>query len=143
MANETVNAAVEPLKKPRNYEVGGEVARGGMGLILSAHDQNLRRAVAMKVMAAEGPVSGVQVLRFVEEAQVTAQLEHPGIVPVHELGVDEQGRLFYTMKLIKGVTLKHVLSAPSSQYSLGQLLTVFQKICDAIGFAPGLFVLSS
>jgi len=136
MADDLTNPTPpESLKKPRNYEVGAEVARGGMGAILSARDRNLHRTVAMKVIPSDAPVTESQALRFVEEAQVTAQLEHPGIVPVHELGVDERGQLFYTMKLVKGVTLKHVLNDPSSKYSLVQLLTVFQKICDAVGFA--------
>lgn len=137
MANDLTNPLPTPesLKKSRNYEVGAEVARGGMGAILSARDRNLHRTVAMKVIPPDAPVSESQLLRFVEEAQVTAQLEHPGIVPVHELGVDERGQIFYTMKLVKGETLKQVLNDPSAKFSLGQLLTVFQKVCDAVGFA--------
>jgi serine/threonine protein kinase len=134
--------SLELLRRQRNYEVGAEFARGGMGAILAARDRNLRREVAMKVIPTEANAPENKLLRFVEEAQVTAQLEHPGIVPVHELGVDECGRLFYTMKRVKGVTLKQALeglaandAAFTQKFSLGQLLTVFQKICDAVGFA--------
>ncbi len=74
--------------------------------------------------------------------QVVAQLEHPNIVPLHALGLDEQGRPFYTMKLVRGVTLREVLEAllisqPETvrQYPLASLLTVFQKVCDAVAFA--------
>src|SRR5207253_859121 len=72
----------------------------------------------------------------------TGQLEHPNIVPMYELGVDEQGRVFYTMKLIKGVTLDEVIKQLRSanertleRYPLAHLLNIFQKVCDAIAFA--------
>jgi Leucine-rich repeat (LRR) protein/tetratricopeptide (TPR) repeat protein len=81
-------------------------------------------------------------LRFVEEAQVTGQLAHPNIVPVYELGVDEQDQLFYTMKMVRGVTLKKIIDllaagteATAKKYPLPALLTVFQKACDAVAFA--------
>ena len=70
------------------------------------------------------------------------QLEHPGIVPVYELSVDENGQVFYTMKMVRGVTLKKVLAllaegvdATVQKYSLPALLTIFQKVCDALAFA--------
>lgn len=94
----------------------------------------------MKVMLGDGDAKDT--LRFIEEAQVTAQLEHPNIVPVHELGLDAQGRPFYTMKRVAGTTLKDVLerlkagdAAAIARYSLATLLTDFQKACDAIAFA--------
>jgi serine/threonine protein kinase len=68
----------------KKYEVGGLVAQGGMGAILNAKDVNLRRNVAMKVMLEKRSTSEAQVYRFIEEAQVTGQLEHPGIVPLYE-----------------------------------------------------------
>src|SRR5687767_5282049 len=81
-------------------------------------------------------------LRFIDEAQLTGQLEHPNIVPVYELGLDEQGEVFYTMKFVKGITLDEVIrglragtQSTVDQYPLGALLTVFQKICDAVAFA--------
>lgn len=80
--------------------------------------------------------------RFVREALVLARLEHPNIVPIHELGHDAEGRLFYAMKLVKGRTLQAILegleagdSATVSHYTLDRLLTIFRKVCDAIGFA--------
>ena len=76
-------------------------------------------------------------LRFIEEAQVTAQLEHPNVVPVHDLGIDAQGQPFYTMKMVEGITLKKVLEllregvhATVEKYPLGTLLTDFQKVSD-------------
>ena len=124
----------------KKYEPGRLVAQGGMGAILSAKEPSLDRTVAMKVML-DNP-SPADLLRFVSEAKITGQLEHPNIVPVHELGVDERATVFYTMKFVRGITLMKVLdliaegqAATIEKYPLGQLLTVFQKVCDAIAFA--------
>ena len=121
------------------YSVKDEIARGGMGAILRAEDRQIRRQVAMKVMlVAEDEKSRA---RFLEEAQVTGQLEHPNIVPVHELGVDKQGRPFFTMKLVKGRSLAEVLKAlrdepdKTREYTLPRLLNIFGNICNAIAFA--------
>ena len=83
-------------EKGRKYEQGDVVARGGMGAILDAKDLNLRRHIAMKVLLDPKHAEKDQVLRFIEEAQVTSQLEHPSVVPVHELSVDASGNVFYT-----------------------------------------------
>src|SRR5262245_53352468 len=82
--------------KHTRYFQRGEVARGGMGVILRVWDEDLRRELAMKVVlgasgqASTGEISPKMLGRFLEEAQVTGQLDHPGIVPVHELGLDER-----------------------------------------------------
>ena len=124
----------------QKYEIGRLIAEGGMGAILEARERTVGRTVAMKVMLCAP--TDTHLARFIEEAQVTGQLEHPNIVPVHELGVDECEQLFYTMKYVRGVTLKEVLAGLRSgdretvrQYPLAGLLTVFQKICDAVAFA--------
>ena len=77
----------EELRREGRYAINRLVAQGGMGAILDARDQTIRRTVAMKVML--DTRSGDEMVRFIEEAQVTGQLEHPNIVPVYELGVDE------------------------------------------------------
>jgi len=125
-----------------NYEIGETVARGGMGAILNAKDVSLRRNVAMKVMLDEKGASQDRLYRFIEEAQITGQLEHPGIVPLHELGVDATGKIFYTMKFVKGRTLSDILKKIADgdtetiqEYPLTHLLTIFQKVCDAVAFA--------
>jgi serine/threonine protein kinase len=96
----------------------------------------------MKVMLDSGKLTPEQVVRFIEEAQVTAQLEHPSIVPVHELGVDENGNVFYTMKYVRGTSLQAVLdgirhgdAATIRDYPLSRLLTIYLKACDALAFA--------
>lgn len=108
--------AAHALSWPR-YKLEGEVARGGMGAILRVWDADLRRHLAMKVVLGKGDAPGsgatpqleAKVLaRFLEEAQVTGQLDHPGIVPVHELGLDSDGRVYFTMKLVKGRDLKAI-----------------------------------
>ena len=124
-----------------NYRPGREIARGGMGAVLSAHDQKLARSVAMKVMLRRD-ASTEERQRFELEARVLGRLAHPNIVPVHDLGTDSQGRNFYTMKLVQGVTLHDILhrlkagdAATVTKYPLNALLTVFQKVCDAVAFA--------
>jgi WD40 repeat protein/serine/threonine protein kinase len=124
----------------KKYSVGRVVAHGGMGVIKSAHEGALERDVAMKVM--REPIKPGAQDRFFQEAQITAQLEHPNIVPVHELGVDEDGKPYYTMKLVRGTSLKRLLELLEAddaqairQWPLTALLTVFQKICDALAFA--------
>jgi len=129
----------EELLREKKYHIGRVVAQGGMGAILDARDDATQRGVAMKVML-DGS-SPDDLARFVAEARVTAQLEHPNIVPVHELSVDENGQPFYTMKMVRGITLKKVLEliasaeATAKKYPLGALLTIFQKVCDALAFA--------
>ncbi len=124
------------------YKTITTIARGGMGVILQARDLHIRRTVAMKVMKTGAQFSRENVLRFIDEAQLTGQLEHPNIVPVYELGMDEQGETFYTMKFVRGITLDEVLRGlrhgrreTVEKYPLGALLTIFQKICDAVAFA--------
>jgi len=130
----------EEFLKDKKYDIGKVVAQGGMGAILDAKDATTERRVAMKVML-DGS-SPDDLIRFVAEAKVTAQLEHPSIVPVYELSVDENGQVFYTMKMVRGITLRKVLEllaqgVPETvkKYPLPVLLTIFQKVCDAIGFA--------
>ena len=123
------------------YRPGREIARGGMGAVLDARDQKLGRSVAMKVMLRRNAPEEEQ-QRFLQEARVLGQLAHPNIVPVHDVGTDEQGRLFYTMKLVVGVTLHDVIGKLKAgvkdtlaKYPLNALLTIFQKVCDAVAFA--------
>lgn len=133
------------------YKVVSEIARGGMGAVLEVHDSDLDRRVAMKVLLRDtrqresdsgSPVSTGPVNRFIGEAQLTGNLEHPNIVPVHELGLDSQGRVYFTMKRVKGRSLRQIMDklrqghpATLAEFTLGKLLTILLKICDAIDFA--------
>ncbi|HSI15272.1 MAG TPA: protein kinase [Chthoniobacter sp.] len=135
-------AQVREQLEQKKYKVITTINRGGMGVILQARDLRIRRTVAMKVMKTSNQFSRENVLRFIDEAQLTGQLEHPNIVPVYELGIDEQGEIFYTMKFVKGTTLDDVLRGIRNgrqktieKYPLGALLTIFQKVCDAVAYA--------
>ena len=105
---------------------------GGMGVVLGVHDPDLDRDVAAKML--REPASPTQVAKFVREARITGGLDHPGVVPVHELGRTADGRLYFTMKRIGGVTLADLLEARPRR-PLAELLAVFVKICEAIAFA--------
>ena len=99
----TVPRVVADFAKQINegrYERGREIGHGGMGKILEAVDKPLRRSVALKVLVRLGDEESQK--RFIREARITGDLQHPSIVPVHELNVGEKGELFYTMKLVRG-----------------------------------------
>ncbi|MFT5128957.1 MAG: serine/threonine protein kinase, partial [Rhodothermales bacterium] len=94
----------------KRYAVENELARGGMGVINVVYDKDLRRISAMKYMPPETAKDESRVRAFVEEARVTAQLEHPNIVPIHDIGiVDETGTPYYAMKLIDGEPLNRII----------------------------------
>ena len=122
------------------YIIDKELARGGMGAILTAIDCDIRREVAVKYLLDQS--NATNKIRFVEEAQITGQLEHPNIVPIHELGIDAQKRIFFTMKMVKGRSLAQILKmlcdepiAAEKEYTLGRLLNIFLKVCDALAYA--------
>ena len=113
------------------YRLLAQVARGGMGVVYAAEDETLRRRVALKVLEVpgeEGELAG----RLIREARVLALLEHPGIVPVHDVGSLADGRVFYTMKFVEGQRLDQYISTVAS---LPDRLRVFLRICDAVAFA--------
>ncbi|MHC4164943.1 MAG: protein kinase domain-containing protein, partial [Planctomycetota bacterium] len=93
------------------YERRGEIGRGGMGIIVRMRDANLGREVAMKVLKPRHADNQAMVQRFVDEARIAGQLQHPGVLQVYELGLQADQRPFFTMKLIKGRTLADLLEA--------------------------------
>ena len=97
----------EELKNNTRYEIGPTIGHGGMGVVMSAQQPAIRRQVAIKVMM--GAEDTNSRLRFIEEAQITGQLQHPNILPVHDLTLNEHGSPFYTMKLVQGITLQRGL----------------------------------
>jgi serine/threonine protein kinase len=113
------------------YVLLERVARGGMGVIYAARDEKLDRRVALKVLDVEDH-DGELARRLVREAQVLARLEHPGIVPVHDVGTLQDGRVFYTMKFVEGQRLDKHLEGVAS---VPDRLRVFLRICDAVAFA--------
>src|SRR5262249_51928864 len=91
------------------YRIDGEIARGGMGVVLKGRDPDLGREVALKVLRDDYRDNANVVRRFVEEAQIGGQLQHPGVVPIYELGTFADKRPFFSMKLVKGHTLAQLL----------------------------------
>jgi serine/threonine protein kinase len=129
----------ENLTVSMGYSLQGQIARGGMGAIFSAEDAELGRKVALKVSTLADRSLNDQFLR---ETKVPAALAHPNIVPIHTIGVDSDGRPFYSMKMIHGRTLQWIIKQIASgdretlaAYSQQELLNVFRKVCDAVAFA--------
>ncbi len=127
---------------PKRYEIGDEFAHGGVGAIHSARDTALAREVAWKVLLPKRADERQYRIRFVREARLTAQLQHPNIVPVHDLGIDEEGRLFFTMKRVRGRSLRSILRRirngdpdATADYPLPRLLTAFSQLCQAVHYA--------
>jgi serine/threonine protein kinase len=111
------------------YELRGRLGRGGMSVVYAAHDRVLNRDVAIKVLDdAQHVRHGLPLL---SEARVLAQLEHPGIVPVHDSGTLPDGRVFYVMKLVRGERLDTAVESRS----LNERLDLYLRICDAVSFA--------
>ncbi len=128
--------------KPR-YDLVDNFAHGGMGNIWKAHDQRIHRDVAYKELLPRALRRPRVVERFVQEAQITGQLEHPCIVPIYDLGNQENGAPFYAMKLIHGTEMKdhiedmHKLPKDSTEYrrTMIKLLHSLIDTCNAMGFA--------
>jgi serine/threonine-protein kinase len=116
---------------------GDELARGGMGAVRVAFDVSLQRRMAAKVMHEASYERLMLVHGFLREAQVTGQLDHPNIVPIYELGRDERGGLYFTMKLIEGQSLRALIRRrpPANYEALYNRLEIFIKVCDALAFA--------
>jgi serine/threonine protein kinase len=113
------------------YRLLERVARGGMGVVYSADDEKLGRRVALKVLDVPG-ANGDLASRLLREARVLALLEHPGIVPVHDVGTLADGRVFYTMKFVEGQRLDKFIESVTS---IPDRLRIFLRICDAVAFA--------
>ena len=129
-----------PKSFSERYAVRELVARGGMGEITRVFDRELARDLAMKTLLPRDglPLEARAVKRFLQEAHIAARLEHPGILPVHEVGVDEAGRPYFTMPLVRGRTLSTVLELAHdrrSGWSLANVLEVVLKVCDALAYA--------
>ncbi|MDZ4858348.1 MAG: protein kinase [Candidatus Hydrogenedentes bacterium] len=132
---------------PGRYTHGSEYGRGGMGRVLLVHDAFLGRDVALKELL-PGPTPKDPnspstpfrkymgfLERFLQEARITGQLEHPSIVPVYELGHRKDGTLYYTMKLVRGKTLRQAIHECKSLRERLELLSPFVNLCQAIAYA--------
>jgi len=130
-AIERLRGSSAPDLSGTRYALRELIARGGMGVVYAAEDEKLHRRVALKVLESEAAAPELA-QRLLREAKILAQLEHPGIVPVHDVGALPDGRVFYTMKFVEGLRLdQHVKQLDS----LPQRLRLFLRICDAVAFA--------
>jgi serine/threonine protein kinase len=118
------------------YEIAEELDRGGMGVVYRGRDLVLGREVAVKVLREEHGRQPGLAPRFVEEAQVGGQLNHPGIVPAHEVGQLADGRPYFTMRLVQGQTLAELLRARRGPgEDLPRFLGIFEQVCQALAYA--------
>lgn len=118
------------------YDLIERIARGGMGSIYRGRDRLLNRTVAVKVLRSKYLDRPDLLRRFMDEAQISAKLQHPGVVPVYEVGSLNDGRPYIAMKLIEGMTLTKLLSERTSpKENLGHFLKVFESLCQTISYA--------
>ncbi len=141
----TIVSGVE--EAPGRYTVVSHHAKGGMGRVLLVHDDYLGRNIALKELLLDDTLEGTSehdtsmrrtssmVARFLQEARITGQLEHPAIVPVYELGRRHDGTIYYTMKLVKGKNLGQVLRDCRDLKQRMDLLPNFVDLCQAIAYA--------
>jgi serine/threonine-protein kinase len=132
----------EPGAGAFRYRVIELLGEGGMGQVHLCHDGVVGREVAVKTMLPELESQPSVRSRFLREARVQGQLEHPGVVPVHEIGVSPEGPTYFTMKRIRGVTLASVIAAlaegepeAEARFSLRRLLAAFVSVCLTVDFA--------
>jgi serine/threonine-protein kinase len=125
-----------PADRGVRVQILGEIARGGMGVVLKGRDPDIGRDLAVKVLLESHKENPDLLRRFVEEAQIGGQLQHPGVVPIYELGAFLDGRPFFTMKLVKGQTLSELLAARKSPADdLSRFLAIFEQMCQTMAYA--------
>lgn len=130
-ALDRLREALDRPEPPARYRIGSRIGQGGMGAVYLAHDEELDRPVALKVMHGPSPAPDA-FERMQNEARIIARLEHPGIVPVHDVGRLADGRIFYVMKLVRGRRLDEHVAASDS---LPDRLRIFERICETVAFA--------
>src|SRR5512140_1860536 len=128
------------VTRDSRYRVGELIGKGGMGEVLAAFDEQIGREVAIKRIRADEPGDEARA-RFEREARVQGQLEHPAVVPVHDLAIDERGRPFFVMKRLSGTVMSDLLAAlragdvADEATARRRLLRAFAEVCLAVEFA--------
>jgi serine/threonine-protein kinase len=118
------------------YRIEGEIARGGMGVVFRATDPDFGRTLAVKVLLDHRRDDEAAVRRFLDEARLCGQLQHPGIPPVHEMGTLPDGRPFFAMKLVKGDTLATLLAGRATPCEdLPRFVGIFDQVCQTVAYA--------
>ena len=136
-----VDPTVRNLQFAERYVIRAPLGRGGVGEIVAVRDDQIGREIALKrLLRTKREQTGVRA-RFIREARLQAKLDHPAIVPVHDLGIDDAGDVWFTMKKIRGATLSEIVDklrdgdADTAAYSRRRLLTALSNVCLAIDFA--------
>ncbi len=139
---EYFKSRVQSAPGERKYRFQEMLGAGGMGAIFHVVEQHLHRSLAMKVLLPSFKHDPESLSNFVTEAKITAFLEHPGIIHIHELGLLSEAGIFFTMERVQGESLKNILHEMQQEnlqyvktYTMYPLLKIFQKVCDAVSFA--------
>ena len=132
-------AQVLTQEAARRFEYVEKVGAGGMGAVHCVRDKNLLREVAIKVLAPSLADDPKYVRRFLAEAQIQAQLDHPNIAPVHDLTIEHEGTNYFTMRLVHGRSMADWIASarlsPTPSETMHEMLGAFLKVCDAVAFA--------
>jgi formylglycine-generating enzyme required for sulfatase activity len=144
-ASPTEATGREPLlPSDARYQIADELGRGGMGAVFTVRDRTLDRELAMKVLLAPpptleaGPADQRRRRRFLREARITGQLDHPGVLPVHELGEDRSGHLFFTMRRVTGDDLGCLfedMREKGGAREMNRALRLLQRVCETVAYA--------
>lgn len=121
----------DPLVSTPDYRIISKLGEGGMGVVYSAIQKTLERKVAVKAIKANKSVSEDSRRKFFYEAQITSDLDHPNIVPIHEMGSNLDGTLFYSMKMVDGTPWEKVIREKTREENI----EILMKVCDAVAFA--------
>jgi serine/threonine-protein kinase len=134
--------AQEDSQPPARYLIGKELGAGSIGQVIEAWDNHLERQVAIKILHEGEGISREAIVRFLAEAQITAQLEHPAVIPVHEIGLMPGGMPYFSMKLVKGRSLSDIINhlrigdrEVTRQYNQLARLRLFQRIAQGMAYA--------
>ncbi|MCA9188138.1 MAG: protein kinase [Pirellulaceae bacterium] len=131
ISSRAVRSTTEPSNREADYDLMDKIGAGGMGVVYTARQASMDRVVAIKMLHDEIASSLDQRDKFLSEAVVTAELDHPNIVPIHDLGSNEAGSLFYSMKWVQGTPWSDCIG----KFSLHENVEVLLKVCDAVAFA--------
>jgi serine/threonine-protein kinase len=135
-AAEGTTPPTQPTGTAGRHLLFGEIGRGGVGVVLQGRDPDLERTLAIKALREEHRDKPDLARRFLAEAKITGQLQHPGIPPVHELGRLPDGRPYFAMKLVKGRTLADLLAGRADlRQDLPRFLAIFEQVCQTVAYA--------
>ncbi len=133
---------IEAAEVGARYLIGEEIGSGAIGQVIEAFDLHLGRTVAIKILHGGAGVSRERLARFIAEAQITAQLEHPSVVPVHEIGRMPGGMPYFTMKRIRGESLEDIINHLRvgdewyrQRYTGKQAIRIFYRLCQGVAYA--------